>query len=245
MGASHLLGELTARAMLPIASTMSLPRLAIGAFCAGCLVACQLAYPTNDLVGGPQPADVDGSAADARVASGDAAADSADADAGAIPTKCTPGVAVVAPIELFDPIPASGNLPACRLQNAAATDGVGAGLDHSGATAVFIDNTDVTSCIAARFEGTLASATVRMRAIADACGHPCDGTTCGTGRNASTFVGADVATLQSLDYLTITGEFAPYPFTMRVDDRVVVVCRTTQGPARDDIEVDSILGTCL
>ncbi len=227
--------------MLGVASLMLPLRFVLGAVSACLFAACSLAYPTNDLVSGPLADTVDG-AADARSESGEAAA--ADAGADAMPTKCAPGTVVVAPVAVFDPIPGSGNIPACHVENALRTDGVGAGLDHEGEAFTTINGTEVTSCIAARFDTALASATVRIRAVANACGHGCDGDACGTGRSASTFAGVDFATALNLGDVTVTDTFAPYERTLMGNDRLVVICRTTNGPGRDDLEIDSFVGNC-
>jgi hypothetical protein len=158
-------------------------------------------------------------------------------------TTCSPG-AVVSPLSVFDPITVGGS-PACRVQNAFDTDGVGAGLDYDDPqNIVALGGTTVTSCVAAQFGAALAKATVRMRAIGKACNTACSGV-CGTGDNALLFAGPDVPGLHAVgDLLDITDTFADYPVAMQNADRIVVVCRSTQGTGRDDVEVDSILGTC-
>src|SRR5262249_30395810 len=108
-----------------------------------------------------------------------------------------------------------------------------------------IAGTTVTSCVAAQFDVALASATVRMRAVGNACGTPCTDTDCRTGDSAYVFVGPDMNRLHQVGgTVDITGDFADYPVAIQSSDRFVVVCRTTNGFSRDDVEVDAILGKC-
>lgn len=173
----------------------------------------------------------------------DAGPDSPDG-AGRPPTACSPG-ALVSPVSALALGPDGGPGPTCRIDGALDRDGVAAGLDYADTANSFsVAGTSVASCVAVRFEAALAAAILRLRAVGNACGVGCDTTACGTGQAAETFLGPDLDRLYRVDTLSITSDLGDYTLLTRPSDRVVVVCRTTHGVLRDDVEVDSVVGRC-
>jgi hypothetical protein len=158
---------------------------------------------------------------------------------------------MVLPVSVFDPMPAdAGATMTCRIQDAIGAGDAGAGLDYDGTSPWLLAGQLVTGCVAAQFDGALGMVTIRMRAVGNACSWACRGPSCGTGDHVLIFVGSDMAHVvaQASDASVgwgITSDFADYTVPMNKADHIVIVCRSPEGPDRDDVEVDSIVGTCF
>ena len=197
---------------------------------------------------GPDGPD-DASALDGRAPDADAGdatdADAKDADAA---TGCAPG-GITAPIEVFDRSPDPTHT--CSIDRVFVRDEQPAGLDRLTAANESIAGRNVTACVGVEFaEATpLASVTVRARAVGDACGGPCRDSDCGTGRFMlilESANGVDWAVSTGGSNVPITDSFEDYTVSLPAagQKRYFLVCRTAESLFRDDILVDSILGTC-
>ena len=180
-------------------------------------------------------------------AGGDAAPDAiAPADAVAPLPTCTQTGRLVPARTLVVNAPNETGVT-CGEENVFADDGKLVGLDRSAAgDCAQIDGRRVSGCVAVEMPSKISIAYVRMLTIARGCVNSCVADACGTGQTANVFVGANLQQLKFLREQEINGASTEYafPITSVSDARVVVVCRTCFGVARDDIGVDAIVGEC-
>jgi hypothetical protein len=219
--------------------TSPLQRLVLVA--AAALGGCSLLVTTSGLSGSAE----DGGATPSGAEAGDSAFVIDAGDASPF-VPCTPDGAA-APLRVFDPLAGQADATApCNAGNLLATDGKGVGLDVLDyGQFVTLAGETVTGCIAVEFAVPLTSITVRMRAVANACGRACAAGLCGQGRFAAAFLGATRATLRSTgNDINMDDVFHDYPVQALTTDRVVVICRFANSADKDDIEVDSIVGGC-
>jgi hypothetical protein len=165
----------------------------------------------------------------------------AGADAGA---ACTHGQPVVAPRALVA-TPTGSLAQTCAIDNARVTDGLVAGLDSGGEG--MLDGRGVDGCVAVDFGQVqmLDPLTIRVGTAAQACGVACVTTGCGTGHTFSVFAGTEEGVYSYVGADSIaSAALEDHTFIAGRPVRFVVVCRVTWGYDRDDVVVDSILGTC-
>lgn len=145
----------------------------------------------------------------------------------------------ILPANVFDASPTTGNT--CNIGNAAAPDGKVAGLDYQTTQGV-IDGQYVEGCVGADFGSTMSLDPVDIRAesVSNACGGACCCGYCGTGDSMYVFSGTSIGSYTYLATVNITSSLADYTVNLGHAARYVVVCRTGNGQARDDVAVDSI-----
>jgi hypothetical protein len=196
---------------------------------------CSLVVTTSGLSGSDGGAPTTGSEAGEDVDAGDASAFTSCAADGA-----------AAPLRAFNPL---GDIPdatpPCNAGNVLVTDDKGAGLDriYDGLFTNLAAKA-VTSCIGVEFGAPLTSVTIRLRAVANACGRACAAAECGQGRSAVVFVGATRGALRTLGDIPADVAFRDFSVDVTPTDRVAVVCRSAASANKDDVEVDSIVAGC-
>jgi hypothetical protein len=217
----------------------SLERLVVvGAVALG---GCSLVVSTSGLSG----VDTDGGAPTSGTEAGEGGF---VADAGEASTfvPCSPDGAAT-PLRVFDPLAdVPDATPPCNAGEVLVTDDKGAGLDVlEYGRFTLLAGTTVTGCVGVELAAPLTRVTVRLRAVANACGRACAAASCGQARFAVAFLGPTRAMLRSAGGdINVDGVFKDYPLQVQPTDRVVVVCRYASSADKDDIEVDSIVGGC-
>jgi hypothetical protein len=215
----------------------------VAAIAAIALGGCAVLVSTSGLSGGDAEGGAPTIVTEAEAGEAGIVADARDASAF---VPCAVDGAATA-LRVFDPIADKPDAtPPCKSGNVLVTDDKGTGLDVLDyGQFESLAGTLVTSCVGVEFAAPLTTVTVRLRAVANACGRACMGTTCGTGRFAVAFLGATRDTLRLTGGdVNVTGAFENYPLSTKPTDRVAVVCRFASSADKDDIEVDSILGGC-
>ena len=155
------------------------------------------------------------------------------------------------PIEAFDINPDEATGKACNVGNLLDEGGSFAAIDWPGGGTHEIAGRAVTGCVAAEFSDgvTLSSLSMKMRPVANGCGHACtpgdDG--CGSGWKLSVFAGPSLEKLDFLQVLSLTtADFFEYRIAVyeRFKAKFVASCREPTPAAGDDIAIDSIYGFC-
>jgi len=155
------------------------------------------------------------------------------------------------PIEAFDINPDEATGKACNVGNLLDEGGSFAAIDWPGGGTHEIAGRAVTGCVAAEFSDgvTLSSLSMKMRPVANGCGHACtpgdDG--CGSGWKLSVFAGPSLEKLDFLQVLSLTtADFFEYRIAVyeRFKAKFVAICREPTPAAGDDIAIDSIYGFC-
>lgn len=123
----------------------------------------------------------------------------------------------------------------CNPAAVIAHDGAAAGLGRSSSTTIDeLDGQSVSACVQVRFErGDTLSVRIVARAAGEACGAACS--LCGTGREADVFLDGEYAAT-----IELGGAFLEHEIEAARELAFVTVCRTGQGAARDQVEVDSV-----
>jgi hypothetical protein len=137
---------------------------------------------------------------------------------------------------------------ACKSLESLEEDGVATGLDYAeGVPLTTIAGDTMAGCVRLDFDRVYRPENVylRVRPVGSACddGTPCSGEFCGTGRTVVVYFGTERDQYQRLISFDLMNhvEFATWTIgPVRRDLKHLVICRSASGPARDDIEVDSV-----
>ncbi|MGE0872556.1 MAG: hypothetical protein AB7P03_28640 [Kofleriaceae bacterium] len=146
----------------------------------------------------------------------------------------------------------------CNPSSARAEDGHGAGLDYD--TRIGVQNLShnrdypVTGCLYFTFPLNrgflLAGLEVIAKPTRNACGaSPCQGGYCGTGGTFNVFVkdpGAYRRDWQMVKTVQVTTpNYSQYKIALPRPASQVMICRAADGPARDDLLIDSVKGCAI
>jgi hypothetical protein len=142
----------------------------------------------------------------------------------------------------------------CRANLAVAEDNRGAGLDYMPSVGInTFDGTAVTGCLMFNFPlnrgWLLAGLDITAKPVRDACGaSPCQAPYCGTGGNFVVFATqyGGVGGWKRVGVISVnTPNWAEYKVLLPNPAPLVMVCRAADGPARDDLAIDSVKGCAV
>jgi hypothetical protein len=141
----------------------------------------------------------------------------------------------------------------CAAASAVAEDGRGAGLDYDHEIGVRTFNGhSVTGCVMFDFPlnrgWLLAGIDVVAKPTQNACNRtPCQAPYCGTGGNFVVFTQrANYQPWQLVQSVSVaTPNYAEYKIVIPQPALRVMVCRPADGPARDDVLIDSVKGCAV